>query len=300
MLAFLEDLVVNVVLTTPLVGAYTMFALGIVFIYRGSKVLNLAHGAMAMVPAYLTYSLTGGTGVIVATLISLLAGGLLGVVIERFVVRRLRRGGPTAQTVGTVGVLGLLIAFAARMWGTTPIRAPSVFPDQTFNVGNSLIRLGDIGLFLAAVGLAIAFIALFKFTDLGLAMRCAADNRRAAWLMGIDPDRTTMTAWLFAGVLAALGGILLGASTNLHPYTLSLQVLPAFVAALIGGLENVQGALYGSVIVGLTVGIVPTFGGFGEQVGAPQLALTLLAFVVMYLRGNRFAVAENTTSGILA
>ncbi len=300
MIGFFEDVLVNIVLTTPLVGAYTMFALGIVFIYRGSKVLNLAHGAMAMVPAYLTYSLAGGTGVIAATLLALLAGGLLGIVIERFVVRRLRRGGPTAQTVGTVGVLGLLIAFAARQWGTTPIRAPSVFPDQTYSVGNSLIRLGDIGLFVVAVGLAMAFIALFKFTDLGLAMRCAADNRRAAWLMGIDPDRTTATAWLFAGLLAALGGILLGASTNLHPYTLSLQVLPAFVAALIGGLENVPGALYGAVVVGLTVGIVPTLGGFGQEVGAPQLALTILAFVVMFLRGKRFAVAESTTGGILS
>jgi branched-chain amino acid transport system permease protein len=289
---FFSDLVVNVVLTTPLVGAYTMFALGIVFIYRASKVLNLAHGAMAMFPAYVCFGLAPRIGTLPAAVAALAFGGALGVGVERGVVRRLRKSSPTAQTVGTVAVLGLLIAVAVRIWGTTPARAPSVFPDRTFEMGNSILKLGDIGLFVASLAVAIAFIALFKFTDLGLAMRCAADNRRAALLMGIDPDRTTSVAWLFAGLLAALGGVLLGASTNLHPYTLSLQVLPAFVAALLGGLESVPGALVGSVLVGLTIGLVPSFGTVGEQVGAPQVALTVVAFMVMSARGKRFSVAD--------
>jgi branched-chain amino acid transport system permease protein len=296
--ALLEDLYVNVVLTTPLVGAYMLFALGIVFIYRASKVLNLAHGAMAMLPAYIGYSVAQAAGVIPGTLVAIVSGGVLGVGIERFVVRRLRPAGPTAQTVGTVGVLGLLIAVAARLWGTTPVQAPSVFPEHSFSVGSSVVRLGDIGLLASAIGLAVVFVALFKFTDLGLAMRCAADNRRASYLMGIDPDRTTAVAWVFAGVLAALGGVLLGASTNLHPYTLSLQVLPAFVAALLGGLESVTGAVYGAAIVGLTTGIVPVMGGVGEQVGAPQLALTLVAFLIMSLRGKRFSMADTSGTGL--
>lgn len=299
MIGLLNDLYVNVVLTTPLVGAYTMFALGIVFIYRASRVLNLAHGAMAMVPAYLAYSLTGGIGVLPASVVALGAGAALGVFVERLVVRRLRPVSDTAQTVGTVGVFGLLVALAARVWGTTPVEAPNLFPDATFSVGNSVVQLVDVGLFLIAIGATIGSLALFRFTDLGLAMRCAADNRRAARLMGIDPDRTTMVAWFMAGAFAALGGLLLGASTNLHPYILSLQVLPAFVAALIGGLENVKGAFVGAMIVGLTVGVVPVVGDIGQQVGAPQLVLALLAFVVMSLRGARFSVAasSNATEG---
>lgn len=289
---FFGDIVVNVVLTTPLVGAYMMFALGIVFIYRASKVLNLAHGAMAMFPAYLAYSLTGGIGVIAATVVALAAGAAMGLGVERTVVRRLRRASPTAQTVGTVGVLGLLIAIAVRIWGTAPIPAPSLFPEKRFEVGNSVLFLGDIGLFVAALALALGFMALFKYTDLGLAMRCAADNRRAAWLMGIDPDRTTAAAWIFAGLLAAFGGVLLAASTVLHPYVLALQVLPAFVAALIGGLESVEGAVVGSLVVGLTIGIVPVLGGIGSEAGAPQVALGVLAFAVMSMRGRRFSVAD--------
>lgn len=288
----LVDLLVNIALTVPLVGAYTMFALGIVFIYRGSRVLNLAHGSMAMFPAYVAYGLAPRLGVWLGTLVALVVGGALGLGIERFVVRRLRATSATAQTVGTVAVLGLLIAVAARVWGTTPVKAPSIFPSSTVTVGDAALSVAGIGLFAVALVVAAGFIALFRFTDLGLALRAAADNRTAAGLMGIDPDRTTAIAWLFAGVLASLGGVLLAGSTNLHPYTLALQVLPAFVAALIGGLDSVPGALTGSVIVGLTVGIVPTIGGIGEQVGAPQLALAVLAFVVMVVRGQRFSAAD--------
>ena len=293
----LRDLYVNIVLTTPLVGAYTMFALGIVFIYRASRVLNLAHGAMAMIPAYVAYSLAPSLGAYAAAAAALVAGGTLGLLVERTVVRRLRGSTLIAQTVGTVGVLGLLIALAARIWGTTPVQGVQVFPVHTYRVGNSVLHFGDIALFVVAVGAVLGFLALFKFTDLGLAMRCAADNRRAARLMGIDPDRTTSVAWLFAGALAAVGGVLLGASTNLDPYTLSLQVLPAFVAALIGGLESVAGALWGSVVVGLAIGIVPVAGRVGTQVGAAQLALTLLALVVMALRGARFSLGETAGAG---
>jgi branched-chain amino acid transport system permease protein len=289
---FLRDLLVNVVLTTPLIGAYTMFALGIVFIYRASRVLNLAHGAMAMLPAYIAYSLSAPLGVYMGALVGLASGAILGVLVERAIVRRLRGAGPTSQTVGTVAVLGVLIAVAARAWGTTPIQAPGVFPPRSFQVGDAALQLGGIGLFGVGLVVAVAFIALFRFTDLGLAMRAAAENRRASALMGIDPDRTTAIAWAFAGLLAALGGVLLAASTNLHPYNLSLQVLPAFVAALIGGLESIEGAVVGAAIVGVTVGIVPTLGGIGDQVGAPQLALALVAFVVMSLRGRRFSASD--------
>lgn len=297
MLDFLAEILIRIVLTVALVGAYTMFALGIVFIYRGSRVLNLAHGAMAMFPAYIAFSVAKRFPMPVAVAAALLGGGLLGLLVERFVVRRLRAASPTAQTVGTVAVLGLLIGVAVRIWGTTPTRGVSVFPEKDFPVGDSTLALGDIGLFAVAVLVAAGFMALFRYTDLGLALRAAADNRRAAALMGIDPDRTTSVAWFFAGLLAALGGVLLGASTNLHPFTLSLQVLPAFVAVLLGGLNSVSGAVYGSAIVGMAIGIVPTLGGFGEQVGSDKLGLAVLAFIVMSLRGQRFS-ATDVRSGL--
>lgn len=297
-MGFVRDVLVNIVLATPLIGAYAMFALGIVFIHRASRVLNLAHGSMAMFPAFVAYALAPHIGVYAAAIVALAFGGFLGLGVERLVVRRLRSSSATAQTVGTVAVLGLLIAIAARIWGTTPLKAPSVFPTTTFRVGNALLSLAGVGLFCVAVLVALGFAALFRFTDLGLAMRAAAVNRRAAALMGIDPDRTTAIAWFFAGSLAALGGVLLAAATSLQAYVLALEMLPAFVAALIGGLDSETGALAGAGIVGLTIGIVPSVRTFAQTTGAPQVALAIVAFLVMARRGARIVATDVRAGGL--
>jgi ABC-type branched-subunit amino acid transport system ATPase component/branched-subunit amino acid ABC-type transport system permease component len=301
------NLLVYAFLSIPLIGAFAMFSLGIAVIYRASRVLNLAHGAMAMVPAYLFYTFSQkGIPMPIALPVSVLLGGVLGIAVERIFVRRLRPQGPTAQTVGTVAVTGLLIALVARIWGTTPIVAPSVFPEGQITVAGAAVRYGDLGLF--AVGLIVsgALFAFFQFTEIGLAMRGAAQNRRAASLMGIDPDLAASAAWGLGGALAALAGVLLAAVTNLDPYNLSFQVLPAFVAALIGGLESLPLALAGAGIVGLLFGLVPAMtnlplvGGLFRYTGATQLVLTVMVLVVMAVRGGRFSGSESSHSGFSA
>jgi ABC-type branched-subunit amino acid transport system ATPase component/branched-subunit amino acid ABC-type transport system permease component len=298
------DIFVNVFLSIPLVGAFAMFALGIAVIYRASRVLNLAHGAMAMVPAYVFYSLArAGVPIVVDLPLAIVSGALLGVLVERVFVRRLRPQGPTAQTVGTVAVAGLLIALAAKVWGTTPIIAPSVFPQGQFKLAGAAVRFGDVGLFVVGITVSAGLFAFFKFTEIGLAMRGAAQNRRAASLMGIDPDLAAAAAWALGGGLAALAGVLLAAVTNLDPYNLSLEVLPAFVAVLIGGLDSLLGALVGAGIAGLAFGLVPSFARLPllkdvlKYPGAPQLVLTVLALVVMATRGRKLSGSEGSEAG---
>jgi sulfate-transporting ATPase len=292
--------VVFLILSLPLVAAYAMYATGIVLIHQSSRVLNLAHGAMATVPAFFVYAMvtTLHFPVGIAVALGIASGAVLGVLVERIFVRRLRSISSTAQTVGTVAAFGLLIALAARIWGTGGLRAPLVFPEGHLNVGASELQVGQIGLIGVAGLVTVAFTILLRRTWIGLAMRGAASNRRAASLMGIDPDRTTMAAWAIGGGQAALAGILLAAVTSLHPYSLSLSVLPAFVAALIGGLDSVPGALAGSAIVGLLVGFVPLLGRqpvIGVvlgQVGGVELALAVAAMLVMALRGSRLVATD--------
>ncbi|HEX9776323.1 MAG TPA: branched-chain amino acid ABC transporter permease/ATP-binding protein [Actinomycetota bacterium] len=293
---------VYLLLSLPDIGAYAMFSLGIVVIHRASKVLNLAHGAMAMVPAYVAFELSrAGIPIGIAFPLAVASGSLLGFVVERVFVRPLRDQSPTAQTVGTVAALGLTMAIAIRIWGTTPRTAASLFPPEGgIGVGaNSVLRWGQLGLIGIALLCVAGFFVLFRYTDLGLWMRGAADNPRAASLMGVDPVWTTRLAWIFGGGLAAIAGILLAAVTVLHPINLTLLVLPAFVAALIGGLDSLNGALGGAAIVGLTrgmvpaIGLIPGVGSFATQVGARELVLTILAFVVMMLRGSRLSGAAH-------
>ncbi len=299
------ELLVHLLLATPRVAMYALFALGIVLIYQASRVLNLAHGAMAVFPAYVVYTLRqAGVPVLIALAGGVFAGGLLGGLVEKVFVRRLRSVSTTAQTVGTVAVFGLTVALVAIVWGTTPITPPSLFPEGTLAIGSSSLKYGHVGLIVTALGLTAALFALFKFTSLGLAMRGAADNRRAAALMGVNPDRTTQVAWWIGGALAGVAGILLSSTSTLDPYNLSLAALPGFVAALLGGLESLPGALVGSIVVGLMMGLVPAMGaipGVGEftgQVGATQAVLTVLALVVMAMRGDKL-VATDVRSEVL-
>jgi ABC-type branched-subunit amino acid transport system ATPase component/ABC-type branched-subunit amino acid transport system permease subunit len=292
-------LLIYILLSLPLVGAYAMLTVGIVVIFRASRVLNLAHGAMAMLPAYLVYDLSRhGWPMVVAVPVAVASGGALGLITERVFVRTLRRQGPTAQTVGTIAMFGLIVSLVAKHYGTTPFAGPSVFPSGGFRLRGTILFYGDLGLFFTAMVAAGALFAVFKFTTLGLTLRGAADNRVAAMLVGINPNRSAQVAWLIGGSLAGLAGVLLGGVTTLSPYSLSLQMLPAFVAALIGGLASLPGALAGAALVGLITGLVPamaiihSLAGVAGQIGMPQLVLTITALAVMYLRGGRYSSSD--------
>jgi sulfate-transporting ATPase len=276
-----------------------LLSLGITVIYQASRVLNLAHGAMAMIGAYVTYQLaTWHVPLAVAALSGVAAGGLMGVLVERIFVRRLRAAGPTTQTVGTVAVLTLSIALASRIWGSEPVVAPSVLPGGFLNIGSGRVAWNLLLIFPVAMGGAGALFGLFQFTDIGLAMRGAAMNRRGASLRGVDPDMTATLAWVVGGAFAAMTGILLAGATVLDPFGISLGILPAFVAALIGRLENLPAVCLGAVVVGLVQGmvpamsLVPVIGPIFSPAGMPELSIGLLALGVMAMRGARLSASD--------
>lgn len=297
----MSTLLLYFVLSLPLVGAYALLGLGITVIYQASRVLNLAHGAMAMMGAYATYAAVTRfhLPVAVAVAAGVAMGAALGLLVEYVFVRRLRSAGPTTQTVGTVAALSLAIAVISVVFGTLPLPdVPRVFPRGAIRLGPGFIPFDQFGIFpVAVVGTALMF-AIFQFTRVGLAMRGAAQNRRGAALRGVDPDRTAALAWMIGGAFAGLAGILLAGAEGLNPFSIALGVLPAFVAALIGGLESMPGVLGGAILVGVVQGMVPALaalpfiGLLVQGQGAPQLALGVVALIVMALRGARLSTGD--------
>jgi branched-subunit amino acid ABC-type transport system permease component len=294
-----DQLLVYLVGCLPKIGAYTMLGLGITVIYQASRVLNLAHGAMAMLAAYACYQLSiWGLPLPLAALGGIAAGGVLGLASERVLVRRLRAAGPTTQTVGTVAALTLSIALATRLWGSLPVPAPRLLPRGALFLPGGFVPWALLGIFPVALVAAALLFGVFQLSDIGLAMRGAAQNRRGAALRGVDPDRTAAMAWTIAGALAGVAGILLAGATSLDPFSLSLGALPAFVAALIGGLESLPGVCIGAAIVGTVEGMVPAFaklpalGPFLQGEGSPELVLGVVALLVMAWRGARLSVGD--------
>ncbi|HVE92723.1 MAG TPA: ATP-binding cassette domain-containing protein [Actinomycetota bacterium] len=295
-------ILVAVLLSLGNIGAYAILAVGIVMIYRASQVLNLAHGAMVMIPAYVVYTLNAKLRVpaAIAFVLGVAAGGLLGYGVERVFIRRLRSESTTSQTVGTVAALGILVAIAAKVWGTTGLPSVRIFPAGFVKVSQSSINYGEFGLFFVMLAVTAALFVLFTRTDLGLIMRGSAENRRAAALMGVNPDRITALAWVIGGSLAGLSGILLASNTtNLHPYVLSFQALFGFVAALIAGMASLPGAVLGAVVVGVTLGLVPVLGSLGQMQGAPQLLLAVIAIAAMAFRGRRIVAGADVRGGAI-
>lgn len=284
----LVDVVVSVLLSLSRIGAYALLAVGIVSIYRASKVLNLAHGTMALVPAYVTLSAAGwGLPTPLALVLGVASGAGTGWVVERVFVRPLKGESATSQTVGTVAGFGLVLALTVRLWGAVPQQAVQIFPRGGFSVADSpTIKWGDVGLFVVMLLVTAVLFVVFKYTDLGLLMRGTAENQRAASLMGVNPQRITNLAWMLGGALAGLAGVLLAAVTTLDPYVMSLSALPAFVAALIGGLESFPGAVVGGVAVGLAFGFADLVPGIGDMQGNAQLLLGVLAIGAMAYRGG--------------
>jgi sulfate-transporting ATPase len=295
----MSRLVLYAVLSLPLIGAYALLGLGITVIYQASRVLNLAHGALAMAAAYVTYDLsTHGVPLLLCVAGGVVAGGALALLIERVFVTRLRAAGPTTQTVGTVAALTLAIAIVSRIFGSSPVPAPRVLPSGAWHLPGGFVPYQQLGIFPIAVVAAGLLFALLQFTDIGLAMRGAAQNRRGAALRGVDPDRTARLAWLLGGATAGLAGILLAGANSLDPFSVALGVLPAFVAALIGGLESMPGVLVGATLIGFVQGIVPalaTAPGIGrifQGEGSPELVLGIVALAVMAVRGSRLVTGN--------
>ena len=291
--------ILYLLLSLPLIGANILLGMGITVIYQASRVLNLAHGAMAMVGAYATYSIfKAHVPLLIAVVLGIAFAALLGVLVERVFVRRLRSAGPTTQTVGTIAVLSLAIALATRIFGSLPVAAPDLFPAVAIPVFGHSVHLDQLLIFPIGLAGAAVLFGLFQFTDIGLAMRGAAMNRRGAALRGVDPDRTAQLAWLIGGAFAGLAGILIAGAGVLDPFSISLGVLPAFVAALIGGLESMPGVCIGAAIIGFVQGMVPALtnvpiiGKVAVAQGAPELALGVLALVVMALRGQRLSTGD--------
>lgn len=280
-------------LSMPLIGVFAIFAVGIVLIYRASKVLNLAHGFMATLPAFLLVTLVEGVGVpvLVGFALAVAAGGLLGWLVEWQFVRPFRDEGASAQTVGTVVVLALGVAGMAQVWGSGAVSAVPIFPDRFVVVGNATIQYGSFGLFGTMLLIFVGLTALFRFTDLGLLLRASAENPAAASLMGVNPQRMTALTWVIGGALAAVAGILLTAVTVINAYTTPLQALGGFLAALIGGLESVTGALVGAVVVGLLLGVIPQIPVISDVPGIAPALLTLVGFAAMAARGDKLVGA---------
>lgn len=262
-------------------SAAALTGIGIVVTYRATGVLNLAHGAIAMVTAYVLRGLVvvHGWPLWPAAVLSLLivAPGL-GLLLDRAVFRPLavREAGPAETLVATLGVFVLLVGAAYLAWGgDARADAPVLVP------GDPWAQLAAVLALAAAVG------AVTRWTRFGARLRAVVDDRRLAALTGIDANRVAAAGWAFGAFTAGLAGVLLAPYLRLDPYGLSLLVMETMAVAVAAGLRSLPVAVGVALAIGIAQSQLTRFHPQGvweplvQAVGANLFVVALLVAVLV-------------------
>ncbi|GMQ78606.1 MAG: branched-chain amino acid ABC transporter permease [Anaerolineae bacterium] len=229
-----------------------LIALGFVLIYKASDVLNFAQGDFMVVGAFISFGLIVEVGLPwpAGVLGTVLIAILLGILIERFILRPLIGESIISVIMVTIGLSSLLRAIVSAIWGTTGRPFPPFLPDQPIDIFGATIpsdRLITIGL---VTILFILFSLFFRFSREGIAMRATADDQQAALTMGISVKKVFALAWSIAAVTAVLAGVIVAniIGVSLAVASLGLVVFPVVI---LGGLDSIRGAIVGGVFIGL-------------------------------------------------
>jgi branched-chain amino acid transport system permease protein len=240
-------------------GIYASLALALVMIYQATHLVNFAQGEMAMFCTYIAWSLiNAGVPYWAAFFLTVGIAFVLGVAIERIVIRPVQNAPVLGIVVVFIGLLVILYSIAGWIYTYTIKTFPSPFPaEPLFGIRYmSPHQVGAIGVTLVVLLLLYAF---FRFTPLGLAMRAAAQNPVSARLVGIRVGWMLALGWGLASAIGAIAGMMVAPIVYLDPGMMGGVLLYAFAAALLGGIENPAGAVAGGFIVGVAENVLGSF-----------------------------------------
>ena len=267
---------------------YAAVALSLVLIWRATRVLNFAQGAMAMFTAYLGYKvIEHGASYWVALLVALGSGLVMGALVERVLVRPVENGPPLNAVVVTLGVFIVVEGLAGMFFGGTPHRYPTHFSNVNYDFGNvSALAPFDIWVIVAVAVVAVLLGALFRYTDVGLRMRAAAFEGEVARMLGVRVGRMLTLGWALAAVIGALAAVLVSPNVPLSPTSMDAVFVFGFTGAVIGGLDSPVGAILGGVGIGLLLNYVAAYAGSDLQTLS---ALAVLVLVLMVKPSGLFS-----------
>jgi branched-chain amino acid transport system permease protein len=274
---------------------YAAFALALVLIWRSTRIVNFAQGAMAAATSFIALALIhAGQSYWVALVVALASGFLLGAVVERVVIRPVE-GGPELNAV--IVALGLFVAIEALIAiisGSQFQSFPVPFGLEGFSIGGGRIALTPNGVFVIGSVLLtmLLLIGLFRFTRIGLAMRASAFGQEVARLLGVRVGRMLTLGWALAAVVGSLAGLLIAGGGLVHPAYMDSIIVYGFVAAVLGGLDSPIGAVIGGLILGLLLSYVSGYVPRGS--GLTNLAAFVVLIVVLLVRpGGLFSSAKS-------
>ncbi|MGH8899883.1 MAG: branched-chain amino acid ABC transporter permease [Egibacteraceae bacterium] len=258
-------------------------ALGFVLIYKATGVISFAQGQFLALGAYLVYAgmETFGLPWPLAVLFAMVVGGLLGVGVERFVLRPLVGEEAISVIMVTIGLAAVIQAVVQLIWGTTPLQFPRFIPAGTIALAGATVPVDRLVAVAVAVIALAAFSLFFQRSRSGIAMRAVADDQQAALVMGISVRRVFALSWALATVSAVIGGALvaniLGVSGDVAIFGLAV-----FPVVILGGLDSIPGTIVGGAVIGLLITFTARYVGGGLQAVVPFVVIALVLLLRPY------------------
>lgn len=259
----MEVLLQQIINGLVLGSMYALVALGYTMVYGIIGLINFAHGDVLMVGALTSWTVIGwmmsaSTGLptwlilFLATVIAMVVCATLNFSIEKLAYRPLRNSNRLAPLITAIGMSLLLQTFAMIIWAPNPKSYPSMLSREPIAIGGAVISVTQV-VILATTAVTLAFLMwLVNRTNLGRAMRATAENPRVAALMGIKPDTVISATFIIGAMLAAIAGVMWASNYGTVQHAMGFMPgLKAFVAAVMGGIGNLAGAVVGGIALGL-------------------------------------------------
>ncbi|MGO4255386.1 ABC transporter permease [Marmoricola sp. RAF53] len=271
-------------------AAYAIMASGLVLTYSTTRVFNIAHGAIGMVFAFVYWDLSQKQGMpawLAMIVVLLLLAPAFGFFLQRVVVRDLGNAPIGVSLVVTVGLLVALIGVATQVWPTDARVIPKFFDGHFLHLGDNQMPWHQVITIIVSAIVALLLAALLTRTRIGTAMRASVDNPLLLRLYGGRPDLVAGLSWAIGCLLAALAGILLAAEIGLQYYDLTLLVISAYAAAMLGKLTSLPMTYLGAMSLGLAqayvVGYLPNIPFADKVTGLPAVIPTVFLFIILVL-----------------
>lgn len=267
---------------------YGLLAVGLVTIYRVSRIVNFAYGETGMLAAFVFFAIRLDAsplgvidhGIAVALPVAILLGAAIGACMEWLIARPLRGRATVNGMVATIGASVLLIAIATEVWGSEIQTTLPMLQGTPLEVGGLFVSRQQLLIAFVTVAALVVLGGVYRFTSFGVRLRATATDPYAAALCGINTNAIAMATWAMAGALAAMSAILIAPIMAMSALFMTLLALRSFAAALIGGLTSLLGAFIAGVGLGVFEGVVafksPVKGATDVLVAAGILLLLVL------------------------
>ncbi|MBS3933575.1 MAG: branched-chain amino acid ABC transporter permease [Truepera sp.] len=256
------DILPQVLISGASIGSiYAMVALGLVLLYRTTHILNFAHGDIGVFATFLAFVMLQSLGLSygLTLVLTLAAAFIIGMVIYTLLVKPAKNQSHLGLLILTLGLGLALWGMNALVFGTDNKAVPPIIPDRPLRLAGAAVS--QLSLFTALFGVVLmtALWALLRFTKLGLAMRAVAQNQEVAKALGIPVRQAMLATWAVASVLAAVAALLFAPLTLLQPAMMLDPLSKGFVAAVLGGMNSLPGAVLGGYFLGVTEMLVGTY-----------------------------------------